>query len=472
MNIQNIIDKIKNKKFINIVISIILIIILCIIIFSNAKNKKKEIVEEAPKFSTIKKGKEQQEVTKKKLSNFEKNVSEDEKTFRTDSKEVEIILKNRNIPTESFGENYIYNGINVYPVKGIEMKKTYNQVQSIRFNKRYKKEIVHGVKTTDELSEMIKKLGEPNYYGDGTLVYKTKDYYFIATKDDIVLYFIQNRKLDEFWELYDTFLKDLDLKKYINNLTDKYPEYTKYEYDSTGITLEYAQYGILINIKDTRKQKQARDINGEKYDPKENGLFIYSNYPKDAKRYLEYKKVVNKESNLILAVELRHKYEEQIKEEFKLPEVLSERDELYDTINTEDSYLKIEKKENKEKKEENNNNNKSGASEKRIKTPEKYNVYFEILPKNVDLKRDKRIYNVTIINKTNGLKFNISIGNYADYILLSENYLYYSITNAGIYRVNIHTGKKKKLYEGNGKFQLKYIKDGYLYLDRAKIKIN
>ncbi len=428
----------QNKKkiiAIAVIIGIFILYIIFVLIFSKPR------VEESPDVPIGDHG--QADVTDKSSDSYI-TINEKENDLSIAAIELLHAIKTPSMSLNSFGEYYIYDGYYVFPKRQIKIKKSYDQILSIVFFDEYKGEIIKGINVNTSNSNIVSKIGTPNYNENNLLVYKTKDCYisFDTERKQVAAYLRNQNNFNEFWQLYDIYLQNNNLKRFIADITKKYPTYTQYFYDVDGLELIYADYGIRLYFKEKDN---------------ENGIYIYSNYYSDNEEYsvenLQKKTNVKyKNYNLIMKEEIERVTNEQNKKNFSWPEKVYSDNDIYKYFNVNNSYL--EKVEATETEQE----------YKILKKLSKYTVYYETNRMNYTFG------NVSIISKINNNNFNINTAKVADYLLATDEFLFYSITNEGIFRININTGAVVELHIGEGSFELKYIKSNYLYFDDVKIK--
>lgn len=432
----------ENKKKI-IVILILLLIFILLILFAFVFNKKiEEPIVEVPI------GKHGKTEEKEKDKKIDISINENEIDLKATSIELSYLLKNPKTHLNNFGDSYIYDGYYVFPKRQIKIKKSYDTVLNLVFFNSYKGNIISDVNVNTNALNIVSKLGTPNYNENGVVIYKTKDYYaiFNTNNKEVSIQFRKSPNLEVFWNLYNMYLNTNDLKSYISGLTKNYPYYTEYNYDTDGLELIYADFGIRLYFK--------------QFDS-ENGIYIYSNYDNNIKEYsLEnIKKLPNvyyKNANLIVQEEIKRIAYEKQKKDFVIPEKLYSDNKIYKNINVLKSYANI-----KQEKDE-----RTGESKeyKELLNLNKYKVYYEFN------NRKYTFSNVSIISKIGNNHYNINTAKVADNLLLTENYLFYSIKNEGIFRIDVNTGIVTELYIGEGKFELKYIKNNEIYYDDTKTR--
>ena len=378
-------------------------------------------------------------------------INENETNLDHESLELKYIIRDSNLTLSALGKYYAYDGYYVFPDRNIKIKKSYNRILNLVFLNDYKSSIVNGIDVKTKKNDIINKLGSPNYNEGNLLIYKTNEYYIIFNEalGEVSVYFRNNDNLEAFWNLYNMYLNDKDLKGYVSALTKEYPAYTRYIYDSDGLELLYSDLGIRLYFKEFNK---------------ENGVYLYSNYQSDKDEYSKdnLKKLEDvhiKNLNLIGREEIdRTSYEEK-KKNFSLPAKIYSDNKIYNYINTSDSYLNIQKEvvESSDRKLE--------KEYKNIKEFPKYSIYFESNNPRYSFN------NVSIISKNSNRHYNLDSAKVADYLLLTEDYVYFSIKYDGISRININTGKIESIIHDMDKYELKYIKNKYLFFDDVRIKI-
>ena len=99
------------------------------------------------------------------------------------------------------------------------------------------------------------------------LGYRTDTFYVIFTENEISIY--PNIQYD--YTEFENLVKEYDTKKDINDfmdkLTDIWPDYNSYTYDTNYVSIEYALKGVKISFTSTKKD----------------GIQIYENYKGDLK---------------------------------------------------------------------------------------------------------------------------------------------------------------------------------------------
>lgn len=112
------------------------------------------------------------------------------------------------------------------------------------------------------------------------LGYKGNDVYVFFTEDEISVYkVIEEYSSTEFAKLMSELLEDKNIKKFVGSVTDIWPDYDYYEYDSNYVYLRYALKGIEIKFNVSANH----------------GVTVYSNYTGQVTNDVNITDLINKE---------------------------------------------------------------------------------------------------------------------------------------------------------------------------------
>lgn len=155
----------------------------------------------------------------------------------------------------------------IYGQKGIETKIVYRKVFKIIFNKDYKWPIVNGLTTSSSPAEIRRTLGETTLCGtsDAILGYQGENIniFFYPDTNEVIVYRVEkDYETTEFAKLVSQFEKDMNIRNFINELTDIWPDYDYFEYSEGYVEIHYTLKGIKIMFNITN----------------ENGVSVYNNY--------------------------------------------------------------------------------------------------------------------------------------------------------------------------------------------------
>ena len=99
------------------------------------------------------------------------------------------------------------------------------------------------------------------------LGYKTDTFYVMFTENEISIYPNMQYDYTEFEKLVEEYNTKKDINDFMDKLTDIWPDYNSYSYDTNYVSIEYALKGVKINFTSTKKD----------------GIQIYENYKGDLK---------------------------------------------------------------------------------------------------------------------------------------------------------------------------------------------
>lgn len=159
-----------------------------------------------------------------------------------------------------------YEKYDIYFDEGYKVRTIQGKAFNIIFTKNYKNAVVNNYKVGEKLETIESELGT-SYKKTGMLGYRTDTFYVIFTENEISIY--PNIQYD--YTEFENLVKEYDTKKDINDfmdkLTDIWPDYNSYTYDTNYVSIEYALKGVKISFTSTKKD----------------GIQIYENYKGDLK---------------------------------------------------------------------------------------------------------------------------------------------------------------------------------------------
>ena len=299
------------------------------------------------------------------------------------------------------------------------------------FNSTYDKPIVNDIKITDDMQTVISKLGEESrkYINskDSIMLEDDRIYLLLDMKNHIgYVYFKRDAQISKFMEYVDKYLKDRDLKSFVNSMTETYKEYDKFEYNSRKVHLVYSTLGIEIYATNTDK------IN--------NGINIYEN-----SKYYE----MLKNKYLGLDINKNNNYE-VIKPEIELGVIFKSEDLVEKQMKYRIEREKV-------------------IGEAYVTDIEnKFNV--AVLGDNTDARdSDGQVFNrcVVCFDDPKIERYNLNAAGTADSIYVTNNYIYYTLNNSGIFRLEPYSRKLEKIISFKGSGIIESIENGIM-----KYKLN
>lgn len=298
-------------------------------------------------------------------------------------------------------------------------------------NSTYDKPIVNDIKITDDMQTVISKLGEESkkYINskDSIILEDDRIYLLLDMKNHIgYVYFKRDAQISKFMEYVDKYLKDRDLKSFVNSMTETYKEYDKFEYNSRKVHLVYSTLGIEIYATNTDKMN--------------NGINIYEN-----SKYYE----ILKNKYLGLDINKNNNYE-VIKPEIELGVIFKSEDLVEKQMKYRIEREKV-------------------IGEAYVTDIEnKFNV--AVLGDNTDARdSDGQVFNrcVVCFDDPKIERYNLNTAGTADSIYVTNNYIYYTLNNSGIFRLEPYSRKLEKIISFKGSGIIEGIENGIM-----KYKLN
>lgn len=298
-------------------------------------------------------------------------------------------------------------------------------------NSTYDKPIVNDIKITDDMQTVISKLGEESrkYINsrDSIILEDDRIYLLLDIKNHIgYVYFKRDAQISKFMEYVDKYLKDRDIKSFVNSMTETYKEYDKFEYNSRKVHLVYSTLGIEIYATNTDKMN--------------NGINIYEN-----SKYYE----MLKNKYLGLDINKNNNYE-VIKPEIELGVIFKSEDLVEKQMKYRIEREKV-------------------IGEAYVSDIEnKFNV--AVLGDNTDARdSDGQVFNrcVVCFDDPKIERYNLNVAGTADSIYVTNNYIYYTLNNSGIFRLEPYSRKQEKIISFKGSGIIESIENGIM-----KYKLN
>ena len=316
-------------------------------------------------------------------------------------------------------------------MENLELKKVFGKVMYMFLNSTYDKPIVNDIKITDDMQTVISKLGEESrkYINsrDSIILEDDRIYLLLDIKNHIgYVYFKRDAQISKFMEYVDKYLKDRDIKSFVNSMTETYKEYDKFEYNSRKVHLVYSTLGIEIYATNTDKMN--------------NGINIYEN-----SKYYE----MLKNKYLGLDINKNNNYE-VIKPEIELGVIFKSEDLVEKQMRYRIEREKV-------------------IGEAYVSDIEnKFNV--AVLGDNTDARdSDGQVFNrcVVCFDDPKIERYNLNVAGTADSIYVTNNYIYYTLNNSGIFRLEPYSRKLEKIISFKGSGIIESIENGIM-----KYKLN
>ena len=413
-------NNIRSKNF-KIILSIIIIAIICIIAIFQLLHTSDPKKEDKVRY------------TEKKLNDKIKQIDEERTAYLGE------VFENVNLNIESEELNLVINNLdkssddifgkttekvleeNSFPERHIRTRDSFGRLNYVVFTKLYNKPLFNNLYLTDSKSEIERKLNIQIKEGREAITIRNKGYYVhinIAMKEAVVMPIIEDANIDEFLKITKNFLKDGDLKKYVPEITTKYPYYTNYEYGENKIHLTYPTLGIDIIFLDKKANRYG-----------ESGINIYPNSPFYG-RIRDFKNENDKE------------------------DIIKMRE--YDLVKTEGTRILMDV---------------AAKKDSLLKSP---NYQVGVYANKTKNENSREMYNNILVfsSKYNfGEPYNLNTSGVADSIVVTDKYVYYGIDGEGIYRHNPEDKENLLIEKITDEVRLKNIKGNKLYVNEGYIEL-
>lgn len=413
-------NNIRSKNF-KIILSIIIIAIICIIAIFQLLHTSDPKKEDKVRY------------TEKKLNDKIKQIDEERTAYLGE------VFENVNLNIESEELNLVINNLdkssddifgkttekvleeNSFPERHIRTRDSFGRLNYVVFTKLYNKPLFNNLYLTDSKSEIERKLNIQIKEGREGLTIRNKGYYVhinIAMKEAVVMPIIEDANIDEFLKITKSFLKDGDLKKYVPEITTKYPYYTNYEYGENKIHLTYPTLGIDIIFLDKKANRYG-----------ESGINVYPNSPFYG-RIRDFKNENDKE------------------------DIIKMRE--YDLVKTEGTRILMDV---------------AAKKDSLLKSP---NYQVGVYANKTKNENSREMYNNILVfsSKYNfGEPYNLNTSGVADSIVVTDKYVYYGIDGEGIYRHNPEDKENLLIEKITDEVRLKNIKGNKLYVNEGYIEL-
>lgn len=133
---------------------------------------------------------------------------------------------------------------------GIILRNVYKQVFNIVFKNSYSNEVLNGINPSMKLEEIVKILGEPTFGSieENLIGYKGTEIYAFFGNKFISIYKVEDYENDKLVDILKDFQEERDVKKFVSAITDMWPDYDKYTYDTKFVDLKYSLKGVKVQF--------------------------------------------------------------------------------------------------------------------------------------------------------------------------------------------------------------------------------
>ena len=320
----------------------------------------------------------------------------------------------------------------IYFDEGYRVKKRATTIFNIEFTDKYTEPVVNNIKVGTSFEEIQNQMGTPAFGGTeyNFIGYMSYNLYVFFWEDRISVYKVDSMTDEQqFLTLFEKFRQDLDLRSFVNELTNMWPDYSYYAYDTDYLQLTYRLKGIDIKI----------NIDMD------NGVTFYSNYNGS---YLQ--DLIEQKDNLPSYTYFNNDNLVYKNEYIKKSSALN-RKFIVNRFETYKYMYEIDRKQNK------------------VNQNVHYEKYSnEFIASGIYESMDSNNIKLYIIAR-NGDYADSEIDNINSYLWLDDTKLIYSIKNRGIYLFDATTRETSTIIEGQDNFEIEDYENNKIYFDDKEI---
>lgn len=308
----------------------------------------------------------------------------------------------------------VFNEYDQYFYTGINIKNMKSKVYNVVFDNKYKDNVINGIKVGTSLERVSEILGEPTFEKDSIYGYKNDEFYVFFSQNEISIYRNEIYNTEDFTELLVKYLdNEINLKSFMNELTYLWENYSKYEYNSNYLLIEYPLQGVRINMSNSEDKL---------------GIEIYDNF----------------QLNEIIEFFIKEK------------RITSKVDKNLYSIVESDRIHKI-------------SNEKYGANILRasMEADERSNIYNYYCETN----NKSEIISVRFYSLDDSFPYVELKENVYTLVWISDTEIIYSIKNKGIYYYNIQNNQKQEILKGEDEYNIVSYSNNILKYDDNEIQI-
>lgn len=193
---------------------------------------------------------EESEYFNKLLSeaNLEEGETLKETSFNINSELQTLVENGWKEDNINFGnKTSTFRDYDIYFDEGYRVRTIRGQIYNIVFTDRFEKEVINNIKVGDELGEIKDQLGENYIEKDGILEYMGKDLYVCFSNDEISIYPRISYDYTSFEKILEQYNEDHNFNNFMNKLTNIWPDYSSYYYDTSYCKIYYPLKGVKID---------------------------------------------------------------------------------------------------------------------------------------------------------------------------------------------------------------------------------
>ncbi|MBR3132992.1 MAG: hypothetical protein IKG42_02795 [Clostridia bacterium] len=141
-----------------------------------------------------------------------------------------------------------YNKYDIFFDEGYKVRTIQRSLYNIVFTDKFTDSVVEGIRVGDDFDTIKKKLGNSYIEESGLLEYKTQQYYIVFSSNEISIYPNITYETSDFENLVKEYNQSNDIISFMDKLTDLWPDYDYYVYDTGFLDIYYTLKGIRISF--------------------------------------------------------------------------------------------------------------------------------------------------------------------------------------------------------------------------------
>ena len=193
---------------------------------------------------------EESEYFNKLLSeaNLEEGETLKETSFNINSELQTLVENGWKEDNINFGnKTSTFRDYDIYFDEGYRVRTIRGQIYNIVFTDKFGKEVINNIKVGDDLENIKYELGD-NYIEQGeTLEYMGKDLYVFFSNNEISIYPRISYDYTSFEKILEQYNEDHNFNNFMNKLTNIWPDYSSYYYDTSYCKIYYPLKGVKID---------------------------------------------------------------------------------------------------------------------------------------------------------------------------------------------------------------------------------
>lgn len=140
-----------------------------------------------------------------------------------------------------------FRNYDIYFDNGYQIRNIDGKIFNIIFTKKFGREVINNIKVGDSFDDIKESLGDNYLENNGILEYMGKDMYVCFSTDEISIYPRISYDYTSFEKIVEQYNEDHDFNSFMNKLTNIWPDYSSYQYDTNYCKIYYPLKGVLID---------------------------------------------------------------------------------------------------------------------------------------------------------------------------------------------------------------------------------